>query len=183
MKLDFLFFVNNWIKVLSTLLQLARSPLSKQLFFACNIFIVEILARPNHEQVQQANVEKLDVQDTDDEFIIKKPSKVDPKYKDFLDELYRKDNVKNADKKTKREAEAVKAPVEDAKEYVIPEKPQSGVNENYDKFISELYSHDAEKQVNQQPTKLHRQKRMLIFRREDWDILRHTKKHSSNMII
>lgn len=112
-----------------------------------------------------ANIEKLDVTDTEDEFIIKKPSNDDPKYKDFLDELYRKDNVKNSDKKTKREAEEL--PVEDAKEYVIPEKPQSGINESYDKFISHLYSQDSEKKVHQQPTSLHRHKRMLIFRQED----------------
>lgn len=107
-------------------------------------------------------VDKLNVQDTDDEFVIKKPQHQDPHYKDFIDTLYRHDHVKNSEK-TKRET-AENLPVEDANEYVIPEKPQSGVDENYDKFISHLYSQDTEKQVNQ--TNLHRQKRALLFRHE-----------------
>lgn len=150
-----------------TKLSLARSTnFCFQIFLVANIFIVEMCCHPSPDQVQQPNAEKLiDVQDTDDEFVIKKPQQVNqPQYKEFLDTLYRQDSVKNSDKKTKRET-ADELPVEDAMEYVIPEKPKSGVDENYDKFISNLYSQDTEKHVSQQ-SNLHRQKRALIFRHE-----------------
>jgi hypothetical protein len=123
---------------------------------------LHVQCRPEEETKEKPQSELLDVADTDDEFIIKKPANVDPKYQDFLDELYRHDDVKNSEKKTKRETETI--PVDDPKEYIIPEKPVNG-DENYDKFISELYSHDDAKKLRE--PKLTRQKRMLIFRHED----------------
>ena len=40
--------------------------------------------------------DKLDIHDTDDEFVIKKPDNTDPKYTDFLDELYKHDSAKQS---------------------------------------------------------------------------------------
>jgi hypothetical protein len=48
--------------------------------------------------------DKLDVHDTDDEFVIKKPEHTDNKYTDFLDELYKHDTEKqSATPKSKRD--------------------------------------------------------------------------------
>lgn len=120
-----------------------------------------VYCRPE-EELKDSQSDLLNVTDTDDEFIIKKPVNVDPKYQEFLDELYRGDKEKNVEKKTKRETETI--PVDNPKEYIIPEKPVNG-DENYDKFISELYSHDEAKKLRD--SKLTRQKRMLIFRHEE----------------
>jgi hypothetical protein len=106
---------------------------------------------------QSADENKSDtvnVQDTDDEFVIKKPDSVDPKYTDFLDELYKHDNEKQS-AKSKRDVNE-KINIEESQlEFDVPKKPLATVpSENYDKFLSELYRHDE----------LKRNKRMIVFR-------------------
>ena len=96
----------------------------------------------------------VNVQDTDDEFVIKKPQTVDAKYTDFLDELYRHDKTKTASK-SKRDA-SDKIDIDESKlQFDVPQKPLESVkSEDYDKFLSELYRHDE----------LKRSKRMIVFR-------------------
>lgn len=104
----------------------------------------------------------INVQDTDDEFIIKKPGQSeskDPAYTEFFDELHRKDDGKTP-AKSKRSTDqgndpeklAVKLP----DEYEIPAKPTETGDENYDQFLTKLYSHDE----------LKRSRRMIVFRHE-----------------
>jgi hypothetical protein len=49
--------------------------------------------------------DKIDIHDTSDEFVITKPESTDPKYTDFLDELYKKDQEKQP-AKSKRDTYA-----------------------------------------------------------------------------
>lgn len=97
----------------------------------------------------------INVHDTEDEFVIKKPDSADPKYTDFLDELYRHDTAKK-DSKSKRD-------ISDASKN-IPEKVPIETNtfdikaittdENNTNSLSHLYRNDNSK----------RNKRMIIFR-------------------
>lgn len=97
----------------------------------------------------------INVQDTDDEFIIMKPSNTnDPTYDKFLDELYRHDESKKPKSKRSSEAESDKITVESPEEFEIPVKPSANTDENYDQFLSHLYRHDE----------LKRSRRMIVFR-------------------
>ncbi|CRK90606.1 CLUMA_CG004308, isoform A [Clunio marinus] len=91
----------------------------------------------------------INVEDTDDEFIIKKPTSMGPAYQQFLDELYRHDLKKAKIPKAKRNAEDDpafnKLTVESPNEFDIPVKPPLGTNENYDQFLSHLYRKDEAK--------------------------------------
>lgn len=97
---------------------------------------------------------KINVEDTEDEFIIKKPEIKDETYDKFIDELYQHDESK---KKTRRSAEekvGERLTVETPEEFEIPIKPGNGEDENYDKFVTHLYRHDE----------LKRSRRMIVFR-------------------
>lgn len=98
--------------------------------------------------------DKINVNDTDDEFVIKKPEIKDQAYDKFLDELYQHDEAKKP--KSKRNAENVeeKLTVESPQEFEIPVKPVNPGDENYDKFLTHLYRHDE----------LKRSRRMIVFR-------------------
>lgn len=100
--------------------------------------------------------DKIDVNDTDDEFIITKPEKKDEAYDKFLDELYQHDEAKNPKSKRNAEEENVgeKLTVKSPEEFEIPVKPVEHEDENYDKFVTHLYRHDE----------LKRNKRMIVFR-------------------
>lgn len=92
--------------------------------------------------------DKLDVHDTDDEFVIKKPENSDPKYTDFLDELYKHDSAKqSASPKSKRDL---------------------NLNTQDDKimFDDPNLFYDTEKTVSQlyQSNEFKRSKRMILFR-------------------
>jgi hypothetical protein len=97
---------------------------------------------------------KINVEDTEDEFIIKKPETKDEAYEKFVDELYQHDESKKP--KAKRSAEekvGERLTVETPEEFEIPVKPAHS-DENYDKFLAHLYRHDE----------LKRSKRMIVFR-------------------
>jgi DNA polymerase sigma len=101
--------------------------------------------------------DKINVEDTEDEFIIKKPEIKDEAYEKFVDELYHHDESKKP--KTKRSSDdgekaGEKLTVEQPKEFEIPVKPVVHEDENYDKFITHLYRHDE----------LKRSRRMIVFR-------------------
>lgn len=103
----------------------------------------------------------INVEDTDDEFIIKKPVNTNHLTEEFIDELYKHDEAKKP--KEKREtkeaidADAEKLTVESPKEFEIPVKPVLGQSENYDQFINHLYRHDELKK---------RSRRMIVFRHD-----------------
>lgn len=110
----------------------------------------------------------INVEDTDDEFIIKKPAGAsDPSYDKFLEELYRHDEGKKTSTVAaivKREADQEEAApekltVESPEEFDIPVKPALHQDENYDQFLSHLYRHDEQKNE--------RTKRMIVFRHDD----------------
>lgn len=113
----------------------------------------------------------INIEDTDDEFVIKKPSnKDDPKYVEFVDELYHHDEAKKQHPKTKRDslptqvAEAAakndheKLTVELPNEFDIPAKPSVSKDGQYDEFLTHLYRHDE--------LKLKRSRRMIVFRHD-----------------
>lgn len=110
---------------------------------------------------ENPSTQKINVEDTDDEFIIKKPASNDPTYNEFLDELYQHDKSKTpTSSKTKRFAEEgndnEKLSVDSPKEFDIPAKPEANKDENYDLFLSHLYRHDE----------LKRSRRMIVFRHD-----------------
>lgn len=113
-----------------------------------------VLCRPTTSSSAPINVE-----DTDDEFIIKKPVSNDPAYEEFFDELHRHDDSKNASK-SKRSAEEgnghEKLTVAAPEEFDIPVKPQDHGDDNYDQFLTKLYRHDE----------LKRSRRMIVFRHD-----------------
>lgn len=96
----------------------------------------------------------IDVEDTDDEFIIKKPaSQNDPEYNKFLEELYRQDGGKQQTR-SKRNSDDEHLPLPILPdEFDIPDKPKSE-DKNYESFVKELYRQDT----------LKRNKRMIVFR-------------------
>lgn len=100
--------------------------------------------------------DKINVPDSDDEFIITKPDiKDQANYDKFLDELYQHDEAKKP--KTKRDAEekvGEKLTVELPEEFDVPVKPVAHEDEHYDQFLTHLYRHDE----------LKRSKRMIVFR-------------------
>lgn len=106
------------------------------------------------------SADKINVEDTDDEFIIKKPESKDPTYNEFLDELYQHDKSKVPSSKTKRFAGEMdgneKLTVDSPKEFDIPAKPEAHKDENYDQFLSHLYRHDE----------LKRSRRTIVFRHD-----------------
>jgi hypothetical protein len=96
----------------------------------------------------------INVKDTDDEFTINKPNNSDPKYKEFLTELYRHDKAKEQKGNVKRDTSAhEKVNIEDPKAFDIPAKP-AAKDEKYGSFLSHLYRHDD----------LKRSKRMIVYR-------------------
>ena len=109
---------------------------------------------------EEPTTDRINVEDTDDEFIISKPASNGPKYDEFLDELYRHDANKTPISKTKRDAEEgnghEKLPVETPEEFNIPNKPEEHHDENYDQFLTHLYRHDE----------LKRSRRMIVFRHD-----------------
>jgi hypothetical protein len=107
---------------------------------------------------EDPRTDTINVQDTDDEFIIKKPDTTDPAYNEFIDELYKHDENKKPKSKRNVEDEEghVKLTVESPKEFEIPVKPESHTDENYDQFLSHLYRHDE----------LKRSRRMIVFRHD-----------------
>jgi hypothetical protein len=104
----------------------------------------------------------IDVEDTEDEFVIKKPENAGPVYDQFLEELYQHDQGKNTTKPKRsadeEEKNSEKLTVEAPEEFDIPVKPALNVDDNYDQFLTHLYRHDEEKRT--------RQKRMIVFRHE-----------------
>lgn len=66
------------------------------ILFVCWLSTFYCDARPSDDKQHHTN--PIDVHDTDDEFVIKKPQSEDPKYTDFLDELYKHDNEKQPSK-------------------------------------------------------------------------------------
>lgn len=105
----------------------------------------------------------INVEDTDDEFEIKRPDAItDAKdtttYNDFIKELYRHDADKTT--KAKRSAEANdghgKLPVSPPEEFEIPPKPVAYADQHYDQFLTNLYRHDE----------LKRSRRMIVFRHD-----------------
>lgn len=115
-----------------------------------------VFCRPEESTIHSINVE-----DTDDEFIIHKPASNGPTYDKFLDELYRHDDSKTPISKTKRNAEEgnghEKLPVETPEEFNIPLKPEEHQDQNYDQFLNHLYRHDE----------LKRSRRMIVFRHDN----------------
>lgn len=109
---------------------------------------------------EPSKTDTINVEDTDDEFVIKKPVSNGPTYDKFLDELYRHDESKTPISKAKRNAEEgndhEKLPVETPEEFNIPAKPDEHQDQNYDQFLSHLYRHDE----------LKRSRRMIVFRHE-----------------
>lgn len=107
---------------------------------------------------ETSTIDSINVQDTDDEFIIKKPDSKDPAYDDFIKELYRHDESKTS--KSKRSAEDGNGPekltVASPDEFKIPAKPAVHEDENYGQFITHLYRHDE----------LKRSRRMIVFRHD-----------------
>lgn len=107
---------------------------------------------------EEATTDRINVEDTDDEFIIKKPASNGPTYDKFLDELYRHDESKTPI--ARRSAEEgnghEKLPLETPEEFNIPKKPEEHHDENYDQFLSHLYRHDE----------LKRSRRMIVFRHD-----------------
>lgn len=98
--------------------------------------------------------DKINVNDTDDEFVIKKPETKDQAYDQFLDELYQHDEAKKPKPKRSVEKDEEKLSVESPQEFEIPVKPVNPGDENYDKFLTHLYRHDE----------LKRSRRMIVFR-------------------
>lgn len=115
-------------------------------------------------QTEAASTDVINVEDTDDEFIIKKPQSTDQAYDKFLEELYRHDEGKKTAAKSKRDAEVEdesspgKLSVEPPQEFEIPAKPPTHVDGDYDQFLSHLYRNDEQKQT--------RSKRMIVFRHD-----------------
>lgn len=94
--------------------------------------------------------DKLDIHDTDDEFVIKKPDNVDTKYTDFLDELYKHDT---------------------AKQSATPSKSKRDLSGQDDKILfDDINSFDDETQpliekiVSHHSDEIKRSKRMILFR-------------------
>jgi hypothetical protein len=112
-----------------------------------------------HPEDPDAPKQTINVQDTDDEFIIKKPNTTDPAYDKFIDELYQHDSDKQRPKARRNAEESpTKLTVESPKEFEIPAKPQGKDDEHYDQFLSHLYRHDE--------LKLKRSRRMIVFRHD-----------------
>lgn len=97
---------------------------------------------------------KINVDDTEDEFIIKKPEIKDEAYDKFVDELYQHDESKKKPKRSAEEKAGERLTLETPEEFEIPVKPVNNEDESYDKFITHLYRHDT----------LKRSKRMIVFR-------------------
>lgn len=94
--------------------------------------------------------DKIDIHDTDDEFVIKKPQNSDPKYTDFLDELYKHDSAKqSASPKSKRDLNT-----QDDK--IMFDDPNLFYDTQpiMEKTVSQLY----------QSNEFKRSKRMILFR-------------------
>lgn len=132
-----------------------KSPFSRlQIFVALSLTTFCVLCHPETSSSAPINVE-----DTDDEFIIKKPDSKDPAYAEFFEELHRHDEDKSASK-SKRSAEEgndhEKLTVEAPQEFEIPVKPHEHGDENYDQFLTHLYRHDE----------LKRSRRMIVFRHD-----------------
>lgn len=117
--------------------------------------------RPETEQPPAT----IDVDETEDEFIIKKPTSTDQKYDDFIKELYRNDGNKQGAKSKRSAADEVQLTVESPNEYEIPAKP-SNTNGQYNEFLSELYRHDELKKRSSRSLK--RSRRMIVFRHDYW---------------
>lgn len=107
------------------------------IFFLC-CFVTFCTCRPQND--------KIDIKDTSDEFVINKPESTDPKYTDFLDELYKKDQAKQPAPKSKR----------DTRTY--DEKFAYDYLNSFDDtaVMEEIVSH--------QYAELKRSKRMILFR-------------------
>ncbi|KAG5681503.1 hypothetical protein PVAND_010930 [Polypedilum vanderplanki] len=120
----------------------------------CHLTTFLCESRPQSDDGKKADVDGINVQDTDDEFVIKKPESTDQKYTDFLDELYKHDSEKQGTK-SKRDV-SDKIDIDESKaQFDIPKKPLATVNSaDYDKFLGELYKHDE----------LKRSERMIVFR-------------------
>lgn len=101
------------------------------------------------------------MEDSEDEFIIKKPTSTDQKYDDFIKELYRKDENKQGTKSKRSTPAEALLTVESPNEYEIPAKP-STTDGQYDEFLSELYRHDELKKRSSRSLK--RIRRTLVFR-------------------
>lgn len=98
--------------------------------------------------------DKLDIQETDDEFVFKKPDNTDSKYTDFLDELYKHDTEKKSATSTK-----TKRDLGSQDDKIFFDDPNLfDKNENthptMEKIVSHLYQSDEFK----------RSKRMILFR-------------------
>lgn len=87
--------------------------------------------------------DKIDIKDTSDEFVITKPESTDPKYTDFLDELYKGDQAKQP-AKSKRDT------------YALDDKILYDYLNSFDDTPVEIVSH--------QHAELKRNKRMILFR-------------------
>jgi hypothetical protein len=106
------------------------------------------------------------VDDTDDEFVIKKPDSTDPAYNAFLNELYKHDVNKPKSKREAIDSEQIpeKLTVEVPQQFDIPVKPSVNGNDDtgYGQFLNHLYRHDELKRDSDENHS--RSRRMIIFR-------------------
>lgn len=117
------------------------------------MFLSSVNCRPENSTPS----DKINVDDTEDEFIIKKPEIKDEAYDKFIDELYQHDHSKKPiSKRSAEENIGEKLTVAAPEEFSIPVKPVAH-EENYDQFVTHLYRHDELKQSR-------RRKRMIVFR-------------------
>lgn len=121
---------------------------SKCLNFLVLVICCEVIAG----YPQNSSDALINVKDSEDEFIIKKPDSLsDPEYNKFLEELYRQDSGKHQ-KISKRSSDQEHLPL-NPDEFDIPDKPKNE-DKNYESFVKELYRQDT----------LKRNKRMIVFR-------------------
>ena len=113
--------------------------------------ILSVLCRPDDDSKPAL----IGVEDTEDEFVIKKPETENPAYNEFLDELYKHDDEKKSKSKRDTNDADEKLTVEIPEEFEMLLQPPRG-QENYDEFVDHLYRHDE----------LKRSRRMIVFRHE-----------------
>lgn len=105
--------------------------------------------------------DKLDIHDTDDEFVIKKPENTDTKYTDFLDELYKHDTEKqSAAPKSKRDTSNHDELLVDQNSYdMYPSQQQ----QQQEAIMEQIVSHLIEKE-EEDDNEFKRRKRSILFR-------------------
>ena len=127
--------------------------------------VSEVLSAPSGEAPTEEKQEKIGVEDTPDEFEIHRPSETDPKYEDFLGELYAHDGTKAKENaRVTRDAPAEPKLEIEQTEFDIPKPTKT--DEKYEDFLDHLYRKDAAKE-HSSTTAASRKKRMIVFRFND----------------